>query len=75
MTLHWWAWFLGLTNASGPTYLAWSGVIGDLPMFGGALILYRRYNCHEPGCHRIGLHHIHGTPLVVCRKHHPDIED
>lgn len=69
---HWLAHWLGLNSANGPTYLWWSGFAGDIPLFGGAAVLYRRHNCHAKGCLRIGLHRVDGTHLVTCRRHHPD---
>lgn len=64
---HW----LGLTNASGKTYLFWSGLAGDLPEFAILGVVYKRLNCHSSGCWRLGLHHVEGTAYVTCRKHHP----
>lgn len=67
--------FLGLDNASGPYYLFWSGFGGDLigaiPLFGVLAVVWRRVNCHQPGCWRIGLHHHEQT--VLCRKHHKEL--
>ena len=67
--MHWLAHILGLDNPSGPAYLAWSGFVGDLPMFGAFLIVARRFNCHRPGCWRVGLHHHDGRTYVTCRRH------
>lgn len=63
--IHW----TGLDNASGKQYLFWSGFAGDIPMFGIFAVLYKKHNCHEPSCWRIGLHRIEDTPYIVCRKH------
>lgn len=62
---------LGLDNPTGPWYLSWSGWVGDLSLLGGFIIIYRRFNCHVEGCHRVGTHHVEGTPYATCRKHHP----
>lgn len=34
---------------------------------------YRKINCHEPWCWRIGRHRVEGTPYIVCHKHHPGL--
>jgi hypothetical protein len=34
---------------------------------------YRKINCHEPWCWRIGRHRVDGTPYIVCHKHHPGL--
>lgn len=68
------AWLLGLTNASGPWYLWWSGIAGDLPELAAIVIVWRKVNCHAKGCWRIGLHHVQGSHFTVCRMHHPDHE-
>lgn len=69
--LHW----LGLDDGSGAWYLWWSGIVGDLALLGTFTVLLRRLNCHQGGCWRLGLHHVVGTPYVVCRRHHPGMED
>lgn len=70
--MHWLWRLLGLTNASGWQYLWWSGFAADIPIFGMSWTLYRRHNCHTPGCWRIARHRIDGTNYVVCARHHPD---
>ena len=68
---------LGLDNASGPWYLFWSGFGSDLSEVAGlGLVVYmfwRKHNCHEPGCWRIGAHSYRdpeGHEHVHCRRHH-----
>lgn len=73
--LHQLAHWLGLTDASGPWYLWWSGIAGDLPMFGALWLLYRRHTCHARRCWRLGLHPVDGTGFTVCRRHHPSHHD
>jgi hypothetical protein len=63
----------GLDDGSGAWYLFWSGIVGDLALFGTLFVLLRRLNCHASGCWRIGIHHVVGTPFVTCRKHHPAV--
>lgn len=70
-----WHLFLHLTgsdNVSGPWYGFWSGFAGDIPVLGIGVVLWRRHNCHEPGCWRIQFRaHPDDEGHVVCRKHHP----
>lgn len=65
--LHW----TGIDNVSGPQYGFWSGFGSDLGELAIITIVYRKINCHAPGCWRLALHHVSGTPYVTCRKHHP----
>lgn len=67
--MHFIAHWMGLDNASGPQYLFWSGIFGDITIFGGLLGMYYKHTCHEKNCYRIGKHHIDGTPY--CTKHRP----
>lgn len=67
---HW----LGMTNASGKTYLFWSGFFGDVSIIVAAVAFLRHRNCHVTGCWRVGRHHVAGTPYVTCQKHHPAID-
>jgi hypothetical protein len=46
---------------------------GELSLFGIFVILFRKLNCHAPGCWRIGLHKAADGTYVLCRKHHPDV--
>jgi hypothetical protein len=36
--------------------------------------LVKRYNCHEPGCWRVGTHPAAGGQFSLCYRHHPDFE-
>lgn len=72
--MRWLAHALGLDNASGPWYLWWSGVFGDVGIFGAAFVYFRSRNCHVKRCPRIGRHPVDGTPYVTCRKHHPHVD-
>ena len=71
MVLNWFLHTFGIDNGSGAWYLFWSGIVGDLALFGTLFVLLRRLNCHAAGCWRIGIHHVVGTPFVTCRRHHP----
>jgi hypothetical protein len=60
---HWLQVHTGTVNEPGPYYGFWSGFGSDLEEFGilgavGAAIyqLVKKYNCHEPGCWRVGNH-------------------
>jgi len=68
-----WKSWLGLDDPGGPWYLAWSGIVGDLPQLAALAMVYRRLNCHARGCWRISLHRVDDTPYHVCRNHHPDL--
>jgi len=63
---------LGLDDASGHWYLFWSGFFGDLALFGGALALYHKHNCHQHRCLRIARHVHDGSPY--CTRHKPPKE-
>jgi hypothetical protein len=76
---HWLGIHTGATNESGTYYGFWSGFGSDLEEFGilgavGAAIyqLVRKYNCHEPGCWRVGQHSAADGQFQVCYRHHPD---
>lgn len=66
--LHW----LGLDNASGRQYLAWSGVIPTLERLTELAVLgyflWRHHNCHQKGCWRLG-HKLPNSHLLACPKH------
>lgn len=70
--MNWLYTWLGLSNASGAQYLAWSGVIPALASFtfiGGILVHIKQKNCHVKRCWRLGHPDPeHGFP--ACNKHH-----
>ena len=58
---HWLQVHTGTVNEPGPYYGFWSGFGSDLEEFGilgaigaGIYQLVKKYNCHEPGCWRVG---------------------
>ena len=60
---HWLAVHTGTVNEPGPYYAFWSGFGSDLAEFGligavatGVYQLVKKYNCHHPGCWRVGNH-------------------
>ena len=78
---HWLGVHTGTVNESGPYYGFWSGFGSDLEEFGifgaiGAAVyqLVKKYNCHEPGCWRIGQHPAAGGQFLLCYRHHPDYQ-
>lgn len=67
--------FLGLDSASGPAYLAWSGIISDLgevTLAAGLVAFLRHRNCHQHRCWRLGRFPVADGRFVTCRKHSPD---
>jgi hypothetical protein len=78
---HWLAVHTGTVNEPGPYYGFWSGFGSDLAEFGvigvistGIYQLVKRYNCHEPGCWRVGTHPAAGGQFSLCYRHHPDFQ-
>lgn len=76
---HWLAGFLGLDDPSGHGYLFWSGTGSDLAYMSflwAGLILYRRHNCRQKWCWRIGRYGLTdpetSVTRLLCHKHHPD---
>jgi hypothetical protein len=76
---HWLGVHTGTINESGPYYGFWSGFGSDLAEFGilgaigtGIYQLVKKYNCHEPGCWRVGTHPAAGGQFLLCYRHHPD---
>jgi hypothetical protein len=76
---HWLAVHTGTVNEAGPYYGFWSGFGSDLAEFGilgaiatGVYQLVKKYNCHEPGCWRVGSHAAAGGQFLLCYHHHPD---
>ena len=76
---HWLAVHTGTVNESGPYYGFWSGFGSDLAEFSilgaigtAAYQLFKKYNCHEPGCWRVGTHPAAGGQFLLCYRHHPD---
>jgi hypothetical protein len=71
----------GISNESGPWYGFWSGFGSDLAELGiigavgtAAYQLVKRYNCHEPGCWRVGTHPAADGQFLLCYRHHPDYQ-
>jgi hypothetical protein len=78
---HWLAVHTGTVNEPGPYYGFWSGFgsdIAELGILGGiATVVYqqiKKFNCHEPGCWRIGTHPAADGKFVLCYHHHPEFE-
>jgi len=76
---HWLQVHTGTVNEPGPYYGFWSGFGSDLAEFSilgaigtGVYQLIKKYNCHEPGCWRIGNHPAAGGQFLLCYRHHPD---
>jgi hypothetical protein len=78
---HWLKVHTGTIDEPGPYYGFWSGFGSDLEEFGilgaiaaGIYQLVKKYNCHEPGCWRIGQHPAAGGQFLLCYRHHPDYQ-
>ena len=76
---HWFQVHTGIRNEAGPNYAFWSGFGSDLTEFGiigavatAAYQLFKKYNCHYPGCWRVGNHPAAGGQFSLCYRHHPD---
>ena len=76
---HWLAVHTGTINESGPYYGFWSGFGSDLAEFSilgaigtAAYQLFKKYNCPEPRCWRVGTHPAAGGQFLLCYRHHPD---
>lgn len=65
-----------ITRINGGAWLNWWGGLGSsLSEFGIFLVIWKKFECHAPGCHRIGLHRTADGAYVLCRKHHPDVKN
>ena len=78
---YWFQFHTGIINESGPYYGFWSGFGSDITEFGifgaiaaGVYQLIKKYNCHSPGCWRIGNHPAAGGQFLLCYRHHPDYQ-
>ena len=78
---HWFQVHTGIVDETGPYYGFWSGFGSDLTEFGviGAIAtavyqLVKKYNCHEPGCWRVGNHPAADGQFSLCYRHHPDYQ-
>jgi hypothetical protein len=76
---HWLAVHTGTVNEPGVYYGFWSGFGSDIAEFSilgaigaGVYQLVKKYNCHEPGCWRVGTHEAAGGQFLLCYRHHPD---
>jgi hypothetical protein len=71
-----WLWHLlgfdyGLPYGHVIPYNVWSGFgsdVGQVTLLGALAGAYRKHNCHERRCWRIGRHVVDGSPW--CDKHH-----
>jgi hypothetical protein len=76
---HWLAIHTGTVDEPGPYYAFWSGFGSDIAELGllsavatTAYQMFKKYNCHEPRCWRIGNHPAAGGRFSLCYRHHPD---
>jgi hypothetical protein len=61
----------GIDTTTGPWYAFWSGAGSDLAYLGIFWAVFRRMNCHQPRCPRLGRFPVEGTQLHACHRHHP----
>jgi hypothetical protein len=78
---HWLQVHTGTINETGPYYGFWSGFGSDLTEFGiigaiatGVYQVVKKYNCHYPGCWRVGNHPAAGGQFSLCYLQHPDYQ-
>jgi hypothetical protein len=78
---HWLQVHTGTVDEPGPYYGFWSGFGSDLAEFGiigaiatGVYQAFKKYNCHQPGCWRVGNHPAAGGQFSLCYRHHPDYQ-
>ena len=78
---HWLQVHTGTVNETGPYYGFWSGFGSDLTEFAiigtiatGVYQVVKKYNCHYPGCWRVGNHPAAGGQFSLCYLHHPDYQ-
>ena len=67
-------WVTGARNENGTAYGLQSGIGGSLPdaaLLFGVPAWYWRRTCHVRTCLRLRRHHVDGTGIVTCRRHHP----
>lgn len=52
---------------------SWAGDTGTLSIFGLLYLNWKRHNCHEPGCPRVGRNVlvVEGHHQLYCHKHLP----
>ena len=71
--LHFIGHWTGISDESGSGYALWSGIGSGSPLLAGIALVFRRHNCHQRWCWRIG-RHPHGQ-YVLCSVHHPNVPD
>lgn len=59
---------LGIDSANSSFYLFWSGIGGNAFLIIAAVV-YNRFTCDIPGCHRLGFEQQELTGHSFCRKH------
>lgn len=67
-----WHWITTVTGINAPGsywYNFWSGIAGDLVYVGVMITVYKKLNCTQSRCWRIGHHPVHGTHYKTCHKH------
>lgn len=64
-----------------PYYNFWSGIgsdLGEITLVTAVLTIlvgaYRKVNCNDPDCWRIGKHPTEGGTFHFCHHHHPELQ-
>lgn len=52
-----------------PTWVSNVSNLTSITVFGAVIGLYRRFDCSQASCWRIGLHKVDGTTYRTCAKH------
>jgi hypothetical protein len=52
-----------------PTWVSNVSNLTSITIFGAVISMYRRFNCNQPKCWRIGRHKVAGTTYHTCSKH------
>ena len=65
----------GIDTQQSRWYDFWSGIATQASLLGGLAAFYRRSQCHQPWCVRLGHPHPAMNHQPVCRKHAHTLTD
>lgn len=52
-----------------PTWVSNVSNLTSITVLGAVIGLYKRFNCNQPRCWRVGHHKVDGTTYRTCTKH------